>query len=339
MQLAEFDFPFDPTLVADHPVKPRDVARLLAVPRQSGSLAHHQVRDLLDLLAPGDVVVVNNTKVVPARLWGTKISTGGKVEVLVVKSQGEGLWDVLIRGTINPGQFIQLDPHTQAQVVERTAERTRIRVDKNLSMEELLHQKGEMPLPPYIKRKPIPEDRVDYQTVYAEVEGAVAAPTAGLHFSLDLLNVLQSKDIKVVSVTLHVGPGTFRPVVTDNIYDHHMDPEWFQIGPQAAEVMNQAKDTGNRVIAVGTTVMRTLESAVASNGRVVSQSGETKLFITPGFPFRVVDMLMTNFHFPRTTLLMLVSAFAGMDQARKAYAEAVRERYRMYSYGDAMLIY
>jgi S-adenosylmethionine:tRNA ribosyltransferase-isomerase len=339
MRLSEFDFPFDPTLVADHPIKPRDAARLLAVPRSRGNLSHHQVCNFPEFFSPGDVLVVNNTKVIPARLWGKKVPTEGKVEVLVVRPIGEGFWEVLIKGKVSPGQSVEIDKQSHMTVIERSAERTLIRLEGPISMQDLLAQKGEIPLPPYIRRRPTSEDLVDYQTVFAREEGAVAAPTAGLHFSSQLIKALECKGVQVVSVTLHVGPGTFRPVVTENIQEHRMDAEWFAVSPSAAESINRAKSKGGRIVAVGTTVMRTLESVANREGNVLPQIGETQLFITPGFRFQVVDNLMTNFHFPRTTLLMLVSAFAGIEQARTAYAEAVQERYRMYSYGDAMLIY
>ena len=339
MQLSEFDFPFDPALIAAHPIKPRDAARLLAVPRSGRNVSHHQVCELPTFLSPGDVLVVNDTKVIPARLRGRKVSSKGKVELLVVKPMREGLWEVLMKGNVSPGQSVTIDHQSHITVIERSAERTLIRLEGPVSMQDLLWQNGEIPLPPYIRRTPTPEDVADYQTVFAREEGAVAAPTAGLHFSTRLIKELEDKGIEVVSVTLHVGPGTFRPVVTDNIEEHQMDAEWFAVSPRAAESINRGKKEGRRIVAVGTTVMRTLESVVSQDGTLLPRVGETQLFITPGFHFQVVDTLLTNFHFPRTTLLMLVSAFAGIEHVRSAYAEAVQERYRMYSYGDAMLIY
>ena len=338
MQLTEFDFPFDPSLIAEHPIHPRDQARLLLVPRGSGPYTHHQVKDLPSLLNPGDVLVVNDTKVIPARLWGRKVPGGGKLELLVVKQQDGDSWEVLIKGQVKRGQVISLGQHAQAVVVERSRERTMVRFTSDCPVHELIQKVGEVPLPPYIKRKPTLADQADYQTVFARVEGAVAAPTAGLHFTPRLLEALDARGIHHVSVTLHVGPGTFRPVTVMNIHDHQMDSEWFQVPDETANIVNKVKAEGRRVVAVGTTAVRSLEAAADEEGRVHPQNGETRLFITPGYKFRVVDALLTNFHWPRTTLVMLIAAFAGLDQARGAYEEAIKMAYRLYSYGDAMLI-
>ena len=338
MQLTEFDFPFDPSLIADHPIHPRDQARLLLVPRGSGPYTHHQVKDLPSLLNPGDVLVVNDTKVIPARLWGHKVPGGGKLELLVVKQQDGDSWEVLIKGQVKRGQVIILGQHAQAVVVERSRERTMVRFTSDCPVHELIQKLGEVPLPPYIKRNPTLADQADYQTVFARVEGAVAAPTAGLHFTPQLLEALDARGIHNASVTLHVGPGTFRPVTVMNIHDHHMDSEWFQVPGETAKIVNKVKAEGRRVVAVGTTAVRSLEAAADEEGRVHPQTGETRLFITPGYKFRVVDALLTNFHWPRTTLIMLIAAFAGLDQARGAYEEAIKTAYRLYSYGDAMLI-
>jgi len=338
MQLADFDFPFDPSLIADHPIHPRDHARMLVVPRGQGSYAHHHVTDLPSLLNPGDVLVVNDTKVIPARLWGYKVPGGGKLELLVVKQEDGDSWEVLIKGQVKRGQVISLGQHAQAVVVERSRERTMVRFTSDCPVHELIQKVGEVPLPPYIKRKPTLADQADYQTVFARVEGAVAAPTAGLHFTPQLLEALDTRGIHHVSVTLHVGPGTFRPVTVMNIHDHHMDSEWFQVPDETANIVNKVKAEGRRIVAVGTTAVRSLEAAADEERRVHPQTGETRLFITPGYKFRVVDVLLTNYHWPRTTLVMLVAAFAGLDQARGAYEEAIKMAYRLYSYGDAMLI-
>lgn len=339
MQLSEFDFPFDETLIADHPVSPRDHARMLVVPRKREPVFQHaQVKDLPDLLQAGDVVVLNDTKVIPARLYGTKQSTGGKVEVLFVRPLEETIWEVLLKGHVAVGQILQFQDEATAEVLERTPERTVLRIDTRGSVKDLLGRIGEVPLPPYIKRAATGQDKEAYQTVFARSEGAVAAPTAGLHFTEQLLTALKQKDIQVATVTLHVGPGTFRPVTVDRIEDHHMSAEWFDISEETAQCLNAAKAEGRRVVAVGTTSVRTLESAVDEAGKIRPGPGETSLFITPGFRFTMVDALLTNFHLPRTTLLMLVSAFTGQDQLRAAYAEAITARYRFYSYGDAMLI-
>ncbi len=339
MQLSEFDFPYDESLIAEHPVSPRDHARLLVVPRKGEFVFQHaQVKDLPNLLRSDDLVVLNDTKVIPARLHGTKRSTGGKVEVLLVRPLEEASWEVLLKGHVDVGQVLQFQDEATAEVLEQSQERTVLRIDSRGSIKDLLDKLGEIPLPPYIKRQADERDKEAYQTVFAQSEGAVAAPTAGLHFTEQLLTALEQNGIQLVTVTLHVGPGTFRPVTVDRIEDHHMAAEWFDISEETAKRLNAAKAEGRRVVAVGTTSVRTLESAVNEAGEIRPGPGETRLFITPGFRFRMVDALLTNFHLPRTTLLMLVSAFGGFDQLRAAYAEAINARYRFYSYGDAMLI-
>ncbi len=339
MQLSAFDFPFDESLIADAPVSPRDQARLLVVPRtRDAAFRHARVKDLPTLLRPGDVVVLNDTKVFPARLHGVKQPGGGAIEVLLVRPLEETVWEVLLKGRVTVGQILRFRDAATAEVLERSRERTVIRLNAQGSVKDLIDALGEVPLPPYIRRPVNARDREDYQTVFAKSEGAVAAPTAGLHFTEPLLSDLAHAGIQVVTVTLHVGPGTFRPVTVDNVEDHHMDAEWFEISGETARCVNAAKTEGRRIVAVGTTSVRTLESAVNDAGAVQPGQGETRLFITPGFSFAMVDALLTNFHLPRTTLLMLVSAFAGLDHMRAAYEEAVNARYRFYSYGDAMLI-
>ena len=338
MHLSDFRFPFDPTLVATQPIHPRDHARLLTVNRHTAHIANRQVKDLPDLLRPEDILVVNDTKVIPARLWGKKLPTGGKVELLFVRQLDDQHAEVLLSGRVGVGQQIACPGGHTAHVVEKSQGKMMIRWEGTQSVQDCLKQYGEVPLPPYIKRPPQSEDRENYQTVFAQHEGAIAAPTAGLHFTPELLDRLADRGIATVTLTLHVGPGTFLPVKNSEIEEHIMHPEWFQISEQAVRTIQEAKQAGGRVIAVGTTTARSLESAVTASGQLVPQSGETRLYIIPGFSFRVVDVLLTNFHFPETTLLMLVSAFAGMDLARKAYEHAVEERYRFYSYGDAMLI-
>ena len=339
MRLSEFDFPFDESLIADYPVSPRDHARLLVVPRKGEpAFQHAWMKDLPNLLRSDDVVVLNDTKVIPARLHGTKRSTGGKIEALLVRPLEEKSWEVLLKGHVDVGQVLQFQDEATAEVLERNQERTVLRIDTRGSVTELLDRIGEVPLPPYIKRPATEQDKETYQTVFARSEGAVAAPTAGLHFTEQLLAALKQKGIQLATVTLHVGPGTFRPVTVDRIEAHHMNTEWFHVSEETAKRLNAAKAEGRRVVAVGTTSVRTLESAVDQAGKIRPGSGETSLFITPGFRFAMVDALLTNFHLPRTTLLMLVSAFAGLDQLRSAYAEAIDARYRFYSYGDAMLI-
>ena len=338
MQLSEFNFPFDPDLIAQEPVLPREHARLLCLERTHRSLTHEFVANLPNALEPGDLLVVNDTKVRAARVRGRKRSSGNPVEILFVKELPGGTWDVLMKGTWRSGQVIDIDENTSVTVVSRDAARTVVRIEGPLSASEFFRLKGHMPLPPYLKRAPTDQDRDWYQTVFAQDEGAIAAPTAGLHFTPALLAKLADRGIGLTRVTLHVGIGTFKPVTADRIDDHEMGAEWVDVGDAAASEIERTKEAGGKIVAVGTTVVRALEAAACEQGRVSAYRGETNLFITPGFSFRVVDALMTNFHLPRTTLLMLVSAFAGTDFLRQAYEEAVSARYRFYSYGDAMLI-
>lgn len=338
MQLSEFDFPFDPSLIASQPIVPRDKARLLVLDRRRSVFTHRSVRDLPDLLSPGDLVVVNDTRVRPARVAGERCPTGQKVELLFVKELNDGTWEVLIKGKWKPGDIVEVSAESRIVIVERGDERTRVKVVSPKTVQEFLRESGAMPLPPYIKRRPTDEDRTWYQTVFAKTEGAIAAPTAGLHFTPELLAALKRRGIAVAHVTLHVGIGTFKPVTVERIEEHRMGSEWIDVGPDVVEAVNRTKGDGKRVLAVGTTVVRALETGVRKKNGVSPYQGETALFIKPGFSFRVVDALLTNFHLPRTTLLMLVSALAGTERLRQAYEEAVRERYRFYSYGDAMLI-
>ncbi len=338
MQLSAFDFPFDASLIATQPSLPRDHARLLVLQRGDRSLAHRRVDELPELLHPGDLLVVNNTKVMAARVVGRKRASGAEVEILFVKDLGDAIWEVLIKGTFRPGQTLDLGVEAVAVVVERSAIRTTVRVESPIPVSEWLQQHGRMPLPPYIKRAPTDQDRAWYQTIFAQHEGAIAAPTAGLHFTSDLLARLQQRGVELRAVTLHVGVGTFKPVTVDQIEDHRMAAEWVEVGVETVRAIEQARATGRRIVAVGTTVVRALETAAHADGQIRAYQGETDMFMTPGFPFKAVDALLTNFHLPRTTLLMLVSALAGTEFLRQAYAEAVRQRYRFYSYGDAMLI-
>jgi S-adenosylmethionine:tRNA ribosyltransferase-isomerase len=294
---------------------------------------------LPDLLQAGDLLVVNNTKVLAARVAGRKRPSGAEVEILFVKDLGDAIWEVLIKGTFRPGQMIEMDAGVSAVVIERTPTRTTVRIESPIPLSEWLRQYGRMPLPPYLKRAPTDQDREWYQTLFAQHEGAIAAPTAGLHFTPELVTRLQQRRIGLTTVTLHVGVGTFKPVTVDQIEDHRMGAEWLEVGTEAVRAIEQVQATGGRIVAVGTTVVRALETAArAAEGQIRPYRGETDMFMTPGFSFKVVDALLTNFHLPRTTLLMLVSAFAGTAFLRQAYAEAVRERYRFYSYGDAMLV-
>jgi S-adenosylmethionine:tRNA ribosyltransferase-isomerase len=269
---------------------------------------------------------------------GRKRSSGAEVDILFVKDLGDAVWEVLIKGTYRPGQVLEMGTEASVVVVERGATRTTVRVESPIPFPEWLRQYGRMPLPPYLKRAPTDQDREWYQTLFAQHEGAIAAPTAGLHFTPSLLARLQQRGIGLTAITLHVGVGTFKPVTVNQIEDHRMGSEWIEVGAEALRAIEQVRVRGRRIVAVGTTVVRALETAARVDGQIRPYRGETDIFMTPGFPFKVVDALLTNFHLPRTTLLMLVSALAGTEFLRQAYAEAVRERYRFYSYGDAMLI-
>ncbi len=338
MLLSEFDFPFDPALVADRPVIPRHDARLLVLERNSHARIHRRVADLPSLLQPGDLLVVNNTKVMPARVPGRTRSTGKLLDLLFVQDLGQGLWEVLIKGRFRPGALIDFPGGGCGEIVERGQARTILKVTGVTSVYDLMQAAGTMPLPPYIKREPSEDDQRWYQTMFAQQEGAIAAPTAGLHFTPQLVAVLRAKGIELAQVTLHVGPGTFRSVTSDRIEEHRMLAEQVQVPAATVEQIRLARKRGNRVVAVGTTVVRALETAGRGGRGIELFQGPADLFITPGFDFQVIDALVTNFHLPRTTLLMLVSAFVGLEPLRAAYEEAVAERYRFYSYGDAMLI-
>lgn len=338
MLLSEFDFPFDPVLVAEHPVLPRDQARLLVMERSSGVRTHRRVADLPSLLSPGDLVVVNNTKVMPARVPAQVRSTGKLLDLLFVQDLGQNVWEVLIKGRFRPGAMIDFPGGASGEIVERGQARTTMMVRGVTNVYDLMHEAGTMPLPPYIKREPSPEDQGWYQTVFAQHEGAIAAPTAGLHFTRALVESMTARGIGVTQVTLHVGPGTFRSVRSERIEDHRMLAEQVDVTAETVEQIQRTQRSGHRVVAVGTTVVRALETAARGGRGIEPFQGPADLFITPGFRFQVVDALVTNFHLPRTTLLMLVSAFVGVEPLRAAYQEAVAQRYRFYSYGDAMLL-
>jgi S-adenosylmethionine:tRNA ribosyltransferase-isomerase len=338
MLLSDFDFPFDPSLIAALPETPRDRARLLVLDRGTGDISHHLVADLPELLKSGDLVVANDTKVLPARVGGHVIHTGKAVDILFVRDAGQGTWEVLIKGKLRAGHLIRVSPEVRLLVTERNRTRTTVRIEGGGVVDDLIQKFGRMPLPPYIKRQPVQEDYEWYQTVFARAEGAIAAPTAGLHFTKQLVADLERRGIGFTTVTLHVGPGTFRPVKADHVEEHRMDAEVMEVPERTAQMIQDTRIRGGRVVAIGTTVTRALESAVGTSGQVRSLRGETSLFIKPGFVFRATDGLLTNFHLPRTTLLMLVSAFTGTERLRNAYAAAVTARYRFYSYGDAMLI-
>jgi S-adenosylmethionine:tRNA ribosyltransferase-isomerase len=337
MRLSEFNFPFDASLIATEPMLPREQARLLVLTTNDRSIAHHRIADLPELLAPGDLLVVNDTRVRPARVKGRTLS-GRSVDILFVKGITDREWQVLMKGSWREGQVIEVATDARLTIVGREGGRTVVRIEGPLPVAEWFQLHGCMPLPPYIKRQPNQRDFEWYQTVFAKEEGAIAAPTAGLHFTPALLTRLAMRRVEVAKVTLHVGVGTFKPVTVDRIEEHHMEPEYVEVGPQTVQAIEATKRRNGKIVAVGTTVVRALESAASATGTLRAYQGETSLFITPGHRFQIVEAILTNFHLPQTTLLMLVSAFAGTELLRQAYDEAVRMRYRFYSYGDAMLI-
>ncbi len=339
MELKKSDFYFDlpEELIAQDPLEDRSSSRLLVVDKKTGETRHRIFRDIVDYLRPGDCLVLNNTRVIPARLYGEREGTGGQVEVLLLKRGADDVWETLVRPgkKCRPGQRLVLgDGKLKAEVLETIDDGNRlIKFYYDGIWEEVLDSLGEMPLPPYITHKLA--DRNRYQTVYAKFDGSAAAPTAGLHFTPELLKQIEDKGIKLAYVTLHVGLGTFRPVKEDNILDHHMHTEFYRVTKETADLINETKEKGGRVICVGTTSCRTIESAADENGHVRAESADTSIFIYPGYRFKVMDCLITNFHLPESTLIMLVSALAGRENVLNAYEEAVREKYRFFSFGDA----
>ena len=341
-ELKKSDFYFDlpQELIAQDPLEDRSSSRLLVLDKNTGEISHHIFRDIIDYLHPGDCLVLNNTKVIPARLLGEREGTGGHVEVLLLKRKEADVWETLVKPgkKCKPGQRLTFgDGLLKAEVLETVEEGNRlIRFEYEGIFEEVLDKLGEMPLPPYITHKL--EDKNRYQTVYAKYEGSAAAPTAGLHFTKELLEKIKEKGIKIAHVTLHVGLGTFRPVKVENILEHHMHSEFYMVDEEDANMINECRANGGRVIAVGTTSTRTLETVTDENGIVHPGSGWTQIFIYPGYQFKAIDCLITNFHLPESTLLMLVSALAGRENILNAYNKAVEEKYRFFSFGDAMFI-
>jgi S-adenosylmethionine:tRNA ribosyltransferase-isomerase len=335
----DFDYSLPPELIAQHPLVERGTSRLLVAKRLDGKLEDRTFGDLTQLISPGDLLVLNSTRVRHARLLGTRPS-GAPAEVLLLHPGTDGAWIAIGRpgSALKLGKRIRLAPDIEVETVAELAEGHREVRFIGASAEEAIRRLGRLPLPPYIERDPDSTDEIRYQTVYAEQEGSVAAPTAGLHFTAQLLEGLEQRDVRIARLDLEVGPGTFKPVEVEDISRHHMHPERFQIPEATAKAIADARGRNGSVWAVGTTVVRALESAATDRGLVRSGSAETRLMITPGFQFRVVDHLLTNFHLPRSTLLMLVCAFAGYDLAMAAYRHAVEERYRFYSYGDAMVV-
>lgn len=340
LKTSDFYFDLPEELIAQDPLEDRSSSRLLMLNKESGETSHHIFKDIIEYLNPGDCLVLNNTKVIPARLLGVKEDTGAAVEVLLLKRHEGDVWETLVKPgkKCRPGARLSFgDGILKAEVLEVVEEGNRlIHFEYEGIWEEVLDSLGEMPLPPYITHKL--QDKNRYQTVYAKYEGSAAAPTAGLHFTPELLKQIEEKGIDIAYVTLHVGLGTFRPVKVDNILEHHMHSEYYQISQEAADKINKAKDNGHRVICVGTTSTRTVESAADENGRLQECCDNTEIFIYPGYKFKVLDALITNFHLPESTLVMLVSALAGRENVLTAYKEAVDERYRFFSFGDAMFI-
>ena len=340
MKRQDFYYELPEELIAQDPLEDRSSSRLLVLDKESGAVSHHVFKDVIDYLNEGDCLVINDTKVLPARLIGAKVGTDAKIEVLLLKRKENNIWETLVK----PGKKAKIgtkisfgDGLLMGEVVDIVEEGNRlIQFAYEGIFEEILDQLGQMPLPPYITHHL--EDKNRYQTVYAEHTGSAAAPTAGLHFTPELLEKIEKKGVDIARVTLHVGLGTFRPVKVDEITDHHMHSEFFRIEEEAATKINRAKDTGKKVICVGTTSCRTVESAADETGHLKACSGWTEIFIYPGYQFKVLDSLITNFHLPESTLVMLVSALAGREYVLAAYEEAVKERYRFFSFGDAMLI-
>lgn len=340
MDVKDFDYYLPEELIAQDPLEDRSSSRLMVLDKKTGEIQHKIFKDILDYLKPGDCLVLNNTKVIPARLFGVKEGTQAKIEILLLKRKENDIWETLVKPgkKAKPGtKIIFGDGLLVGEVIDVVEDGNRlIQFSYEGIFEEILDQLGQMPLPPYITHTL--KDKNRYQTVYAKYDGSAAAPTAGLHFTKELLEKVKAKGIDIAEVTLHVGLGTFRPVKVENVLDHHMHSEFYMVSAEAAEKINATKDRGGRIISVGTTSTRTLESAADENGRLKECSGWTEIFIYPGYKFKLIDCLITNFHLPQSTLVMLVSALAGREHVLAAYEEAVKEKYRFFSFGDAMLI-
>lgn len=340
MKKQDFYYELPEELIAQDPLEERSSSRLLVLDRQSGAVSHHVFTEVADYLREGDCLVINDTKVIPARLIGSKVGTEAKIEILLLKRKENNIWETLVKPgkKAKPGTKISFGGGLlTGEILEIVEEGNRlVQFSYEGIFEEILDRLGQMPLPPYITHQL--KERERYNTVYAVHEGSAAAPTAGLHFTPELLQEIEKKGVDIARVTLHVGLGTFRPVKADEITDHHMHSEFYQINEEAAEKINRAKSGKGRVICVGTTSCRTVESAADENGHIRAGSGWTEIFIYPGYRFKVLDGLITNFHLPESTLIMLVCALAGREQVMKAYEEAVEERYRFFSFGDAMLV-
>lgn len=340
MELKEFDYYLPKELIAQDPLENRSASRLMVLHKESGKTEHRVFTDILEYLNPGDCLVINDTKVIPARLYGVRQGTGAAIEILLLRRKENDIWECLVRPgrKCRQGTVIEFGEGILTGKIEDIADdgNRYIRFEYDGIFEEILDRLGQMPLPPYITHEL--KDKNRYQTVYARHEGSAAAPTAGLHFTKELLDEISSKGVYIASVTLHVGLGTFRPVKVSNILEHHMHSEYYCIEQSQADIINMARSDGGRIIAVGTTSCRTLEAAADETGYIPASSGDTDIFIYPGYRFKAIDCLITNFHLPESTLLMLVSALAGKDHIMAAYEEAVKEHYRFFSFGDAMFI-
>ena len=337
LKTSDYYFDLPEELIAQDPLMQRDECRLLVVDRRTGETQHRHFRDILEYLEPGDALILNDTRVIPARLLGVKEDTGANAEILLLKRLTDDTWETLVRPgkKLRPGARVVFgDGILRAEILDVMEEgNRRVRFEYEGIFEEVLDRLGEMPLPPYITHKL--QDPSMYQTVYAKFDGSAAAPTAGLHFTQELLHEVEEKGVKIGYVTLHVGLGTFRPVKVDNVLEHHMHTEWYNVPPETAKLIHDVKAAGHRVICVGTTSCRTVESAADENGEVRAGADNTSIFIYPGYRFKVMDGLITNFHLPESTLVMLVSAFAGRSHVLSAYDEAIKEKYRFFSFGDA----
>ena len=340
MKVSDFNYELPEELIAQDPLEKRSNSRLMVLDKLTGKISHRHFYDIKEYLKPGDCLVINNTRVIPARLFGVKHPTGGHVEILLLKRHSDTVWECLVKPGKNarPGMELSFgEGLLLGKIIDIVDEGNRlIEFSFEGIFEEILDQLGEMPLPPYITHHL--EDKNRYQTVYAKYDGSAAAPTAGLHFTTELLDEIRAMGVNIAEVTLHVGLGTFRPVKAEEVLDHHMHSEFYQVSKEAADLINETKAKGGRVISVGTTSTRTLESAAGEDGSLTEKSGWTEIFINPGYKFKVIDGLITNFHLPQSTLIMLVSALAGRESVLAAYETAVKEKYRFFSFGDAMLL-
>ncbi len=343
LRLSDFDYKLPEELIAQYPIKERDHSRLMVINRADGSIEHKHFYDIIDYLNPGDLIILNETKVYPARLLAVKDRTDAKVEVFLLRELSNNMWEVMVKPArkVRIGNKLTVAEGVQCDVIDNTVSGGRVVRFKGIEQEDLyvlIDKIGKSPLPPYIDRDPIPEDKIKYQTVYAKRRGAVAAPTAGLHFTKKLIQKIRDKGVKIFPVVLHIGLGTFRPVTVEDLSRHRMDSEYYEVSAETAIAINEAKSKKKRVIGVGTSVVRALETVTVSGFQVSPRRGWTDKFIYPPYEFKMIDVLVTNFHQPKSTLIMQVAAFTGYDLTIKAYRVAVKRKYRFFSYGDAMII-